>query len=126
MHYFSNFLQTISAVLIALVLFQSATLIIGGHIAKEFLQGFYQTFPHWWSRMLIVIIPLSGIGNIFAVLAYQQPVVAGISFLVIGLWSPIIMASIIGNNEFDGGNLALMISISTLGIWLGLRMSGTS
>jgi hypothetical protein len=115
-------LFTISAVACALLLFQTATLVIGGHIAKDLLAGFYDAFPQWWQRMLIVIIPLSGLGNLFAVYAFQAPYVAGVSFLVMGLWSPIIMASIIDGRGFATADLFIMIAISCLGLWLGVRL----
>ena len=117
-------LTTVGAVAMALVLFQTATLVIGGHLAKDFLSGFYQTFPEWWQRMLIVIVPLSGLGNLFAAYAFQAPFVAGVSFLVMGMWSPVLMASIIGGRSFAPGDLAIMFAISLLAIWLGVRMGG--
>lgn len=119
-------LTTVGAVAMALVLFQTATLVIGGHIAKDLLASFYDTFPQWWQRMLIVIVPLSGLGNLFAVYAFQAPFVAGVSFLVMGLWSPILMASIIDGRSFAISDLLIMFAISLLAIWLGIRMGGGS
>lgn len=119
-------LTTVGAVAVALVLFQTATLVIGGHIAKDLLGGFYQIFPEWWQRMLIVIVPLSGLGNLFAVYAFQAPFVAGVSFLVMGLWSPVLMASIIDGRSFAISDLMIMFAISLLAIWLGIRMGGGS
>lgn len=118
-------LTTVGAVAMALVLFQTATLVIGGHVAKDLLAGFYDAFPQWWQRMLIVIIPLSGLGNLFAAYAFQAPVVAGVSFLVMGLWSPILMALIIQGRGFSTTDLLIMIAISCLGLWLGIRMGAT-
>jgi hypothetical protein len=118
-------LTTVGAVAMALVLFQTATLVIGGHVAKDLLAGFYDAFPQWWQRMLIVIIPLSGLGNLFAAYAFQAPVVAGVSFLVMGLWSPILMALIIEGRGFSTTDLLIMIAISCLGLWLGIRMGAT-
>jgi len=118
-------LTTVGAVAMALVLFQTATLVIGGHVAKDLLAGFYDAFPQWWQRMLIVIIPLSGLGNLFAAYAFQAPVVAGVSFLVLGLWSPILMALIIQGRGFSTTDLLIMIAISCLGLWLGIRMGAT-
>ena len=115
-------LTTVGAVAIALVLFHTATLIIGGHILKESFECFYRAFPEWWQRMLIVIVPLSGLGNLFAVYAFQAPFVAGVSFLVMGLWSPILMASIIDGRSFATGDLMIMFTITCLGLWLGIRM----
>lgn len=122
MPYTSN-IQTIGSVVIALALFQTATLIIGGHIAKELLAAFYALFPNWWQRMLIVIVPLSGIGNIFAAYAFQNPVVAGVSFLVLGLWAPLLSAISIQGGRIDLVSLSLLGAITALGIILGMRLS---
>lgn len=116
-------LTTILAVIAALTLFQSATLIIGGHIFKEALAGFYGMFPEWWQRMLVVIIPLSGVGNLLAVYAFQKPVVAGIAFLIIGLWSPLIIAAIIDRTTYGVAEYALVAAISILGLALGVRLT---
>jgi hypothetical protein len=114
---------TIGAVACALMLFQTATLVIGGHVAKDFLRVFYESFPLWWQRMLIVIIPLSGIGNLFATYAFQNPVVAGVSFLVLGLWSPIIVALIINGSRLAPTEIGILIAITLLALWLGSRLS---
>lgn len=115
-------LTTFGAVAVALVLFQTATLVIGGHVAKDLLAGFYQTFPQWWQRMLIVIVPLSGLGNLFAAYAFRVPAVAGVSFLVLGLWAPIIAATMIGGLRFGIIEIGLMTTITILGLGLGLRL----
>lgn len=116
------YLTTVGAVAVALVLFQTTTLVIGGHILKQFLDGFYQAFPEWWQRMLIVIIPLSGIGNLFAAYAFQQPFVAGVAFLVLGMWTPLAAAAVIDGRLPDPTALALMAVITILAIALGVRL----
>ena len=107
----------------ALVLFQTATLVIGGHFAKGLLEGFYETFPEWWQRMLIVIIPLSGIGNLLAAYAFQNPITAGVAFLVLGLWAPLLAAFSIHATRIDPVSLLLLGAITILGIVLGFRLS---
>lgn len=116
-------LSTIAAVVAALTLFQSATLIIGGHIFKDALAPFYNAFPDWWARMLIVIIPMSGVGNLLAVYAFQLPVVAGITFLIVGLWSPLIASAIIEGNSYQPADYGLVVAISLLGLTLGFRLA---
>lgn len=115
-------LSTVIAVVAALTLFQTATLLIGGHIFKDPLAPFYATFPEWWQRMLIVIIPLSGIGNLLAVYAFQNPIIAGVAFLVVGLWSPLIIAAVIDRTTYGLAEFALVGAISILGIVLGARL----
>ena len=114
---------TVGAVALALGLFQTATLVIGGHLAKGVLGGFYTLFPEEWQRMLIVIVPLSGIGNMFAAYAFQNPVIAGVSFLVLGLWAPLLSALSIQGMRVDLVSLSLLGAISVLGIILGMRLS---
>ena len=116
-------LSTVTAVIVALTLFQSATLVIGGHVLKDALSPFYEAFPEWWQRMLIVIVPLSGVGNLFAVYAFQNPIVAGITFMIVGLWSPLIVANIIGRTSYGPMELAIVVAISILGLTLSLRLS---
>ncbi|MEE4212575.1 MAG: hypothetical protein V2I43_25295 [Parvularcula sp.] len=119
-------LTTVGAVVVALVLFQTATLVIGGHIAKGFLGSFYEMVPQRWLRMLIVIVPLSGLGNLFAAYAFQSPIVAGVSFLILGLWAPICAAILIEGRTFAPTDILLMLAISLLGLWLGFRLVGTA
>ena len=119
----TNTVQTIASVAVALVLFQTATLVIGGHIAKELLASFYEAFPNWWQRMLIVIIPLSGIGNLFAAYAFQNPVTAGVAFLVLGLWAPILAALSIHGTRIDLVSVTILGAITVLGLVLGVRLS---
>jgi len=107
----------------AVTLFQLATLIIGGYIEADFLGGFYKTFPEWWQRMLIVIIPLSGIGNLFAAQAYANPTVAGVSFIVFGNWSALVAASIINKTDYQWPEFLLVFMISLLALWLAIRIS---
>lgn len=116
-------LPTIGSVAGAIILFQLATLIIGGFIMQDYLSFFYEAFPKWWQRMLIVIIPLSGLGNIFAVHAYASPIVAGISFVVFGNWAAVISATIIGRISFALPDMLLLVAISVLAIWLAVRIS---
>lgn len=116
-------LNTVFAASAAIILYQTATLLIGGHIFKEALTGFYDAFPEWWQRMLIVIIPLSGVGNLLATYAFQNPIVAGITFLVLGLWSPLMISSIVDSTHYGLGDLALVAAISVLGLMLGFRLS---
>ena len=115
-------LLTIVSVAFALLLFQTTTLVIGGFIAKDLLSVFYDALPYWWQRMLVVIIPLSGVGNLFATYAFQNPVVAGVSFLVMGLWAPIIAAAVISGSRPDAPEICIMIAISLLALWLGARL----
>ncbi|MFQ6550596.1 hypothetical protein AADZ90_021850 [Aestuariibius sp. 2305UL40-4] len=114
-------LITIGAVALAIALFQSATLVIGGYIGKDTFASFYEAFPQWWQRMLIVILPLPGIGNLLAAYAFQNPIVAGVSFLVLGMWAPLIAAMIIEGHRYDTLSLCLALAISLLGIWLGMH-----
>lgn len=114
---------TVGAVGLSVCLFQTATLVIGGHIAKDLLSGFYDAFPQQWQRMLIVIIPLSGIGNLFAAYAFQNPITAGVAFLVLGLWAPLIAALAIHGSRIDLISLSLVGVISALGVMLGMRLS---
>lgn len=116
-------ISTVLSVFFALALFQTATLVIGGHIAKDMLGFFYQMFPEWWQRMLIVIIPLSGLGNIFAVYAFQNPVVAGVTFLIAGLWSPLIIAAIIDRASYGATEFLIVGLITALGIILGFKLA---
>jgi hypothetical protein len=116
-------IATIAAVALAVCLFQTATLIIGGHIAKGALAGFYQAFTQEWQRMLIVIIPLSGIGNLLAAYAFQNPIIAGVAFLVLGLWAPLLAAFSIHATRIDPASFALLGMITVLAIVLGFRLS---
>lgn len=116
-------ISTVSLVLVAVALYQTATLVIGGYVAKDLLAGFYHQFPQWWQRMLIVIIPLSGLGNLLAVYAFQNPIVAGVTFLVAGLWSPLIAASIIHQTSYSFLDMAIVATITALGVLLGIRLS---
>lgn len=122
----SESLKTIFAVAFALALFQTSTLIIGGLIAKDALDWFYTMFPHWWQRMLVVIIPLSGIGNLFAAYAFQSPLLAGSVFLVLGMWAPVIASWFVAGARPDGDVLLIMVCITLLGVLLGIRMSDMS
>lgn len=115
--------STMMAVLCATALFQTATLVIGGHIAKDALSFFYEMFPEWWQRMLIVIVPLPGIGNLLAAYAFQNPVVAGVSFLVSGLWAPLITASLIHNKSYTLTDLLIVVVITTLALILAYRLT---
>lgn len=115
--------STISLVLVAVALYQTATLVIGGYIAKDALSGFYAMFPQWWQRMLIVIVPLSGLGNLLAVYAFQNPIVAGVTFLVAGLWAPLIATAIIQQTSYGLINFGIVLSITALGILLGFRLA---
>ncbi len=116
-------IATIAAVALAVCLFQTATLIIGGHIAKGALAGFYQAFTQEWQRMLIVIIPLSGMGNLLAAYAFHNPITAGVAFLVLGLWAPLLAAFTIHGTSIDPVSFALLGCITILGIALGVRLS---
>jgi len=114
---------TIMLVTIAVALYQTATLVIGGHILKDTLAPFYSSLPEWWQRMLIVIIPLSGVGNLLATQAFQKPVIAGVTFLVVGLWAPLIAANIIRNTNYTITDLLIIGAISILGLILGVRIA---
>ena len=111
-----NNASTIALSAVAIVLFQTSTLVIGGYLAKDLLAPFYQTFPEWWQRMLLVILPLPGLGNLLAAQAFTNPIVAGISFLVFGNWAVLIAATYIGNAQFDAVSIKLVVAISLLAI----------
>lgn len=118
-----QFISTALSVILAVTLYQTATLVIGGFVFKETLASFYDAFPHWWQRMLIVIVPLSGLGNLFAAYAFQNPIVAGVTFLVAGLWAPLIATAIIQQTSYGLINFGIVLTITALGILLGFRLA---
>lgn len=115
--------STIALSAAAVTMFQTATLIIGGKLAEELLEPFYLAVPQWWQRMLIVILPLPGFGNLLAAQAYMNPFVAGISFLIFGNWAALIAAAYIGDIQFDMPSIGLIVTISVLAILLAIRIS---
>jgi len=120
-----NMLSNVSTIALsagAVALFQCATLVIGGHIAKETLEPFYSTFPHWWQRMLIVLLPLPGFGNLLAASAYTNPYVAGASILVFTAWATLASSAYIGSAKIDPTNVGLAAAISVLAIWFAVRL----
>ena len=118
-----NNMSTVALSAAAVTLFQASVLIIGGDLAEKALSGFYDAFPHWWQRMLIVLLPLPGFGNLLAAQAYANPTVAGASFIIFGNWAALVAASIINKTSYQWPEFLLVFMISLLALWLAIRIS---
>ncbi|ARE38846.1 hypothetical protein RGUI_0705 [Rhodovulum sp. P5] len=115
-------LIAITAVAMAVTLFQTSVLLIGGFIGKEMLAPFYRAVPTWWQRMLLVIIPLSGTGNLLAAYAFRiDPMAAGVGLAVFGIWTRLVGGVIVQGKPLDAVSLGLVAAITLLGLALGLR-----
>lgn len=117
-------LQPIILSALAVMMFQTAILFISGDLARSNLSGLYNIFPHGWQRMMLMLPLLLGPGNLIASKAIQQPGIALPAIMFFQIWAAGLAYSYISKSWLSLNDLGLLIVISALVLWLGIRLHG--
>lgn len=107
----------------AIVLFQMAVLFINGALAPTQLQMVYDHFPESWQRMLLVLLPLLGVGNLLVASAFQNAKIAFPAIMFFQVCAAGLTYCYIEKTWLSITDTTLLLIISVLIVVLAVRIS---